>query len=358
MRWSQCNVTNCELVGLAFHACCLVVHPDRKDVQLYKGMETPVSGDRNPAIKEEGLYVFGGKNEFGEIVNTLKILKLGKSVFMLPLNCCIGQRPLTWLVPETKGKPPAPRCQHVVLHYYGLNALIIHGGRNDRAPNAHSKGGSFDDVAMLNLETLQWISVTTHGLGRSARFSHCAGVIGTKIIIFGGMSFSEYMDSTIEIAELDQNAISLLLQEEKQKMLQKEATLTQIPAVLDSVFPRKSHQQPVSKLTKSTEKVMTFLPIPTKEELKKEQHGESLDDGSPKKIQPQEIFRSAIKKLMVARRNNRVRTLPPLKESMDPVEERKSVDVLKLKLKASTDLLPQSETPNLLRLKQTNTLEF
>lgn len=69
-------MTNNNDTGLAFHACCLVVHPERKDVQLYKGLEGEVAL-KNPAIKEEGLYVFGGRNEFGDIINTLRILKIG-----------------------------------------------------------------------------------------------------------------------------------------------------------------------------------------------------------------------------------------------------------------------------------------
>ena len=77
MAWSECSISNPDNVGLAFHASCLVIHPKSKGVQLYKMESNP--NDDLPKIKEEGLYVFGGRNEFGEINNTLRILKTGSS---------------------------------------------------------------------------------------------------------------------------------------------------------------------------------------------------------------------------------------------------------------------------------------
>ena len=75
-KWSECAPLNPDAVGVAFHSCCLIVHPERSDIQLYKGMEASCPS-KGPIIKEEGLYFFGGRNEFGEFLNNIMILKIG-----------------------------------------------------------------------------------------------------------------------------------------------------------------------------------------------------------------------------------------------------------------------------------------
>ena len=104
-------------MGIAFHACCLVVHPDRRDIQLYKGMEGAAS-ERQPTIKEEGLYFFGGKNEFGEILNTLRILKIGElSVFDLRSRVSQVKGLLNGLLRKPKGS--------LQLHDVSIFSFII-----------------------------------------------------------------------------------------------------------------------------------------------------------------------------------------------------------------------------------------
>lgn len=186
-------------------------------------------------------------------------------------------------------------------HYQPLNALVIHGGRNDRTLDSSAREGSFNDVALLYLETLQWITVITSGFERNARFSHCAAIFGTKIIIFGGMSFSSYMDSTIEIAELDQSAVAVLQQEEKRRDSHFGSGNTQKPMAIDSILSRKLVRQPsAGKKETISKQYVSYLPMPTKEQLKvrTEQIREDTDDEPTKKAHPQEAYVTSIKNFM------------------------------------------------------------
>ncbi len=69
-------------------------------------------------IKEEGIYLFGGRLKNGKASNKLYVLK-------------IGSKPLKWISPETAGTPPIARYSHSMNYYHELNILIIYGGRND-----------------------------------------------------------------------------------------------------------------------------------------------------------------------------------------------------------------------------------
>lgn len=171
------------------------------------------------------------------------------------------------------------------------------------------------------------MTVITHGTERTARFSHCARMFGTKLIIFGGMNFSSYMDSAVEIAEFDQKSINRLLEEEQLKIA-KQKNLSQLPAVMDSVFPRKQVQQTTISFPKlSMEKLNLYLPIPSKEQLRKQSgdpQRENIEEKSPKKLQIHEVFKTTIKKLILNRNPVRTRTLAPLKLERTSINEPKT----------------------------------
>ena len=85
MKWNPVYETNNDNIGIAFHAACLVLIPDRREVGLYKMTSELLELEKNSRIKIEGLYIFGGRNAFGKAVDTLKILKIG-SVFPFILH--------------------------------------------------------------------------------------------------------------------------------------------------------------------------------------------------------------------------------------------------------------------------------
>lgn len=262
MKWISCFEEGNPDVAVAFHAATLVLHPEHQKFSLYKSK--PLVDPGAPIIKEEGLYIFGGKDEFGAVLNTLRILKL-------------GQKPLKWIVPETVGQPPAPRYQHTMNYYEALNCIIIYGGRNDRAK-------FLGDISVLYLENLTWMTAVVYGNAIQPRFSHCAAVIGSKLCVFGGMNFRSYLGSDVEIIELDQGTAIERYREGNDFLIKKDHLLPDIGKkvtykddILTNLLPREEEHHQISS------NVVSFLPLPTKEELKKQSmtEADTHPDGTP-----------------------------------------------------------------------------
>ncbi len=93
-------------------------------------------------LREEGIFIFGGKNGRGSVKNTLLLVRTDEK-----------NQPIEWLVPETQGTAPPARFYHTMLHYAPLNVLIVYGGRNDRT------GEVFGDIWFLALRNLTWLEV-------------------------------------------------------------------------------------------------------------------------------------------------------------------------------------------------------
>ena len=91
-------------------------------------------------IKIEGIYYFGGLTQANQINSELQILK-------------IDQKPMKWIIPETKGKPPTPRYSSAMVFYDNLEILIVHGGRLDED---YEKNSFSNDLFVLDIATMNW----------------------------------------------------------------------------------------------------------------------------------------------------------------------------------------------------------
>lgn len=257
MKWSVCSQEDENELGLAFHTACPIFHPERSKVELYRAAGHPLP--YSSYIREEGMYVFGGKTENGEITNTLKVLK-------------IFEKHLKWVTPLTSGVPPSPRIQHTMNHYQHLNCLIVYGGRNDQLSN-----GYFNDFGILWLEQLCWMQVNCGGEELSGRFAHCTGIYNSQLCILGGMNYYSYLSSDVELVELDQaNAIRL----------QKDyGNYTNKSNYREVRFETTEYEEPNSPKKmkqddQSQKKFVSFLPKPTKEELREEDKFDDLDNSN------------------------------------------------------------------------------
>lgn len=95
-------------------------------------------------IKEEGIYIFGGKGLNDLANNDLRILKTGK-------------KSLEWITPDVIGRPPSARYSHTMVYSDYLNCLIVFGGRNDN--NLPLKQATcFNDIHILMLSKQQIIN--------------------------------------------------------------------------------------------------------------------------------------------------------------------------------------------------------
>ena len=83
--------------------------------------------------------------------------------------------------------------------------MVLFGGRNDE--NSVTCGTAYlNDVWILTLEKLTWAKWDTkEKLMPVARYSHCATVIGSSLLIFGGLSEENYCRSSIYALETEPN---------------------------------------------------------------------------------------------------------------------------------------------------------
>jgi len=75
-KWTSSVEKGEEPLAVAFHKACLVVSTQRKELNLFRFNDLRVD-DGHSKIKEEGIYFFGGKTADGEVLDTLKVLKIG-----------------------------------------------------------------------------------------------------------------------------------------------------------------------------------------------------------------------------------------------------------------------------------------
>eukprot|EP01130_Rhizamoeba_saxonica_P006030 TRINITY_DN2388_c0_g2_i1.p1 TRINITY_DN2388_c0_g2~~TRINITY_DN2388_c0_g2_i1.p1 ORF type:complete len:486 (-),score=103.11 TRINITY_DN2388_c0_g2_i1:39-1496(-) len=106
------------------------------------------------------MYIFGGWGGFNKFLNDIHIFHL---------DTC------TWSQPITTGESIA-RAGHTISVV--ANLLVVIGGAN----GSHY----FDQVQVLDLETMIWSTAETTGTPPSGRSQHTANVFNEKIYVFGG----------------------------------------------------------------------------------------------------------------------------------------------------------------------------
>ena len=194
LKWYTC-IINKYTPGphLYGHTSCVVIPTyilknHKFSIYSYPNIEP---GKANSLIKEKGIYVFGGKSkEEGGISNQLWILVTGK-------------KPLEWILPNTKGKPPSPRYSHSMSFYERGNFLIIHGGRNDSI----SDNIALNDTYLFDLENFEWMKVELYSGMKDFkvlnRCGHQSMIYLYKLIIVGGMNNNNYLGSSLMIINMD-----------------------------------------------------------------------------------------------------------------------------------------------------------
>jgi hypothetical protein len=194
LKWNICSISKYTPAPKLYgHASCIVIphtllFHHKFTIYSYPNLEP---GKVSNLIKEKGIYIFGGKSkEEGGLSNQLWILITGK-------------KPMEWVQPETKGKPPSPRYFHSMNYYEKGNFLIIHGGRNDNM----SESCALNDTYIFDLENFDWIKIILYsqlpGFKVLNRCGHQSVIYGNKLIIVGGMNNNNYLGSTLFIINLD-----------------------------------------------------------------------------------------------------------------------------------------------------------
>lgn len=97
-HWQPLALKN-NIEGVCYSTCASIFYPDRfnenKDNIEIDYIPPPKWGKVEHLIKEEGIYLFGGRNKNSEVSGTLYILKLG-----------IKMKKNYWMEAQTTGKGP------------------------------------------------------------------------------------------------------------------------------------------------------------------------------------------------------------------------------------------------------------
>uniref|UniRef100_UPI003C2C8598 acyl-CoA-binding domain-containing protein 4 isoform X1 n=1 Tax=Typha angustifolia TaxID=59011 RepID=UPI003C2C8598 len=119
-------------------------------------------GGQSVSLVGSQLVMFGGEDNSRNLLNDLHILDL---------------KTMTWEVVETKKAAPAPRFDHTAAVHAG-NYLLIFGG------SSHST--CFNDLHLLDLQTMEWSQPETQGAYITPRGGHAGTTLNENWFIVGG----------------------------------------------------------------------------------------------------------------------------------------------------------------------------
>ncbi len=176
-----------QKLSLAYHSCSLVISNEIKNnnkFSIFKMIDLQIN-KKYYRIREQGLYIFGGKNKENYLSNKLIIIKLGKI-------------PLEYKTIEPLGKGPSPRFMSSMNFFEPGNFLIIHGGKNEF--------NSLNDTYILEVHRMEWLKVDFEDNNINLvknRCSHQSVIQGNELIIFGGMDDKNYVGSDLFFINID-----------------------------------------------------------------------------------------------------------------------------------------------------------
>ncbi|KAK4491096.1 hypothetical protein RD792_001818 [Penstemon davidsonii] len=123
----------------------------------------PVSrGGQSVTLVGTTLVIFGGQDAKRSLLNDLHILDLES---------------MTWDEMDTVGVPPSPRSDHAAAVHADRYLLIFGGG---------SHATCFNDLHVLDLQTMEWSRPTQQGEIPSPRAGHAGVTVGESWFLVGG----------------------------------------------------------------------------------------------------------------------------------------------------------------------------
>ncbi|KAF8018317.1 hypothetical protein BT93_H3266 [Corymbia citriodora subsp. variegata] len=125
------------------------------------------------------MIVFGGTNGSRK-VNDLHVLDL---------------RSKEWTQPNFRGKPPCPRESHSAT-LIGNDKMVVFGG------SGQGEANYLNDLHILDLETMRWMSPEVKGEIPVPRDSHSAVAMENKLVAYGGDCGNRYLGD-VDILDTD-----------------------------------------------------------------------------------------------------------------------------------------------------------
>ena len=184
-KWKMLEFTGRYPPPLAHHCACLALEQNEiidDNLNVYK---KPTSELKTlPLLKIDGIFFFGGNNENHIPTN-------------LFFRMSIGIKPAIFDIPKIDGIPPSPRIESSMNFAKSNNMIIIHGGRND------IKNEIYNDIILLDLETLNWIHGKFDEDPPLERSEHKSLIIADRLFIFGGCNGETLLNFDFTIVNLD-----------------------------------------------------------------------------------------------------------------------------------------------------------
>lgn len=146
-------------------------------------------------IKQEGFYMFGGRDSNSKATNDLTIFTLK------------DEQRFTFkaLKPETIGRSPPPRYMHSMDFIPKICMVAIFGGRDDNSMRCPV----LDDLWLIGLHNLQYIEVKLGGkINPTPRCGHSTYVNGSELIICGGIDNCFKYRKDMQFFELSQDQVT------------------------------------------------------------------------------------------------------------------------------------------------------
>lgn len=238
-KWKSVEIHGKGPGPIAFHAV-ISVFPGFNNEQT-RLFSSPPSTIPNSSLKQQGMYLFGGLDANSQVHGVLYVLQT-------------GQRPLTWVRPETLGTSPSPRFQHSFTLLPEIKTLVLFGGRNnEKSAEGYS---CFADLHLLNLEDMTWRQVRTEGISPGARCAHAAVAVSGKIVVFGGVDGGKYCSGDTFVLEMDQKVVQDCIREQERE--------AQHQSDLQRIKSRETERFPYGKTTIRTQSAAAHLPRPHK----------------------------------------------------------------------------------------------
>lgn len=159
---------------------CIGGHTKAKDAKLYMavrvldthkhqwsilspdGEAPPQRGGHTGTLVSSKVYLFGGEDAARRPQGDLFVLDLADN---------------EWQSPETSGTPPPARSAHAAAAYQSRYLLVFGGG---------SIANCFNDLYVLDTESMHWSCPATQGPPPTPRAGHAGDVIGDSWYIVGG----------------------------------------------------------------------------------------------------------------------------------------------------------------------------
>ena len=157
-----------------------------KPFSFYTIPEEDLPNHRELNVLIEGVYIFGGQNEKGDLNNNIIIITIGK-------------KPCQVIKPKIDGIPPKPRmcCKMEFISNYDF--VIIHGGIG-------INNVIYNDIMILNTQNFNWITpIFDNELNKEliTRTEHSLFFYLDKIYILGGRDQDNFLKMDFECVSLE-----------------------------------------------------------------------------------------------------------------------------------------------------------